>query len=71
MGHCSGGSGLYNFDTIEVLEKWREEGIAPDQITGSNPQSGLTRPLCPFPQYAEYDGSGDLKDAANWSCTEP
>jgi len=71
MGHCSGGDGPYAFDAIETLEKWREENIAPDQIMGSNPQSGLTRPLCPFPQYAEYDGSGDLKDAANWKCTEP
>ncbi len=71
MGHCSGGDGPYSFDAIEALEKWREEGIAPDQIAGSNPQSGLTRPLCPFPQYADYDGSGDLKDAANWKCREP
>lgn len=71
MGHCSGGDGPYSFDTIEVLEKWREEDIAPDQIMGSNPQSGLTRPLCPYPQYAEYDGSGNLKDASNWKCREP
>ena len=34
MGHCSGGDGPYSFDSIEVLEKWREEGIAPDQIMG-------------------------------------
>ena len=71
MGHCSGGEGPYAFDTIGTLEKWREENIAPSQIMGSNPQSGLTRPLCPFPQYAEYDGSGSLADASNWSCKEP
>jgi feruloyl esterase len=71
MGHCSGGDGPHSFDAIEALEQWREEDIAPDQIMGSNPQSGLARPLCPFPQYAEYDGTGDLKDASNWKCTEP
>jgi feruloyl esterase len=71
MGHCGGGSGPYNFDAIEALEKWREDDIAPDQIMGSNPQSGLTRPLCPYPQYAAYDGTGDLKDAANWKCSKP
>jgi feruloyl esterase len=71
MGHCSGGSGPYSFDAIEALEKWREDDIAPAQIMGSNPQSGLTRPLCPYPQYAAYDGTGDLKDAANWKCSEP
>jgi len=71
MGHCSGGDGPYSFDTLGTLEKWREENTPPDQIMGSNPQSGLTRPLCPFPQYAEYDGTGDLKDAENWKCREP
>jgi feruloyl esterase len=71
MGHCGGGNGPNTFDSISALEKWREENIAPPQIMGMNPQSGLTRPLCPYPQYAAYDGSGDLKDAANWKCTEP
>jgi feruloyl esterase len=71
MGHCSGGNGPYSFDTLEALEKWREEDIAPEQIMGANPQSGLSRPLCPHPQYAAYDGTGDLKDAANWKCQTP
>ncbi len=71
MGHCSGGSGPYSFDTLGALEKWREEGIAPDQIMGMNPKSGLRRPLCPFPEYAAYDGTGDLADAANWRCVTP
>jgi len=37
----------------------------------ANNQSGLVRPICPYPQYAEYDGSGNLHDASNWACTEP
>ena len=71
MGHCRGGAGPFSFDTIGTLEQWREQGKAPAQIMGTNPQSGLARPLCPFPQYAKYDGTGDLKDAANWACTAP
>ena len=43
----------------------------PAQITAFNPQSGLSRPLCPYPQYAKYKGTGNLKDAANWSCVAP
>jgi feruloyl esterase len=39
-------------------------------MMGSNPQSGLTRPLCAYPQYAKYKGSGDVKDAKNWACTQ-
>jgi hypothetical protein len=33
--------------------------------------NGFTRPLCPYPQYAEYKGTGDLKDAGNWACKAP
>lgn len=67
MAHCGGGPGVNTFDSIGTLEKWVEKGVAPDQMMGTGAQ-GLTRPLCPYPQYAEYKGSGDLKDAANWAC---
>jgi len=67
MAHCGGGPGVNTFDSIGTLEKWVEKGAAPDQMMGTGAQ-GLTRPLCPYPQYAEYKGSGDLKDAANWAC---
>ncbi len=71
MGHCGGGPGVNTFDSIGVLEKWVEKGIAPDTIMGRNNAGTLTRPLCPYPQAAEYKGSGNLKDAANWECKAP
>jgi len=71
MGHCSGGPGVNTFDSIGTLENWVEKGIAPDTMMGRNNAGTLTRPLCPYPQAAEYKGSGDLKDAANWACTAP
>jgi feruloyl esterase len=67
MAHCGGGPGVNTFDSIGTLEKWVEKSVAPDQMMGTGAQ-GLTRPLCPYPQYAEYTGNGDLKDAANWAC---
>ena len=70
MGHCGGGPGVNTFDSIGTLEKWVEQGVAPDTMLGTGAQ-GLSRPLCPYPQFAEYDGSGDLKDARNWACTVP
>jgi feruloyl esterase len=70
MGHCGGGPGVNTFDSIGTLEKWVEKGTAPDQMMGTGAQ-GLRRPLCPYPQYAEYKGSGDLKDGANWACKAP
>ena len=70
MAHCGGGSGVNTFDSIGTLEKWVEKGVPPEQMMGRGAQ-GLTRPLCAYPQYAEYKGTGDLKDAANWACTAP
>ena len=70
MGHCRGGPGVNTFDSIGALEKWVEKGIAPDTMLGTGAQ-GLTRPLCQYPQYAEYKGKGDLKDASNWACKAP
>lgn len=68
MGHCRGGDGPHDFDSLTVLEQWRETGAAPDQIMARNPDSGLSRPLCAHPAASRYDGSGDIADSANWSC---
>ena len=69
MGHCRGGPGVDTFDTLAALEQWRERDVAPDEMAATGSVSGLSRPVCAYPAYAQYDGSGDLKDAANWSCT--
>jgi feruloyl esterase len=70
MAHCGGGPGVNTFDQIGTLEKWVEKGQAPETILGTGAQ-GMTRPLCPYPQFAEYKGTGDLKDGANWACKAP
>ena len=71
MGHCGGGPGLSGgFDSTKALEQWVEQGVAPALLEGRG-ANGFTRPLCPYPQAAEYNGSGDLKDARNWSCKGP
>ena len=61
---------MNTFDSIGTIEKWVEKGIAPDQMMGTG-ANGLTRPLCRYPQFAEYKGTGELKDAANWVCKAP
>ena len=60
---------------IKALEAWVERGKAPAQIiatkyTNDNPtQPALfSRPLCPYPAVAKWNGTGDVSDAANWSC---
>ena len=71
MGHCRGGPGVDTFDSLGALEQWREKDKAPPEIMAKNRETGMARPLCPYPQAAEYKGSGDLKDAANWRCAVP
>jgi feruloyl esterase len=74
MAHCGGGEGTSNFDMLSALEQWVEKGKAPDSIPASrvaNGQVNRTRPLCPYPQVAQYKGSGSIEDAANFSCKMP
>ena len=71
MGHCRGGPGPDQFDALSALEAWVEDGVAPDQIVASKVEDGevvRTRPLCPFPQTAQWTGSGSTDDAANFVC---
>jgi tannase/feruloyl esterase len=71
MQHCGGGPGPNTFDSLTALEQWREKGLAPAAMLGTNRESGLKRPICAYPEYAKYKGTGDLKDSANWVCTKP
>jgi feruloyl esterase len=71
MGHCSGGEGPNEFDTLTAMERWVEQGTPPAQIVASHRAGGRvdrTRPLCPYPQVARYSGSGSSDEAANFSC---
>ncbi|GAA0769632.1 tannase/feruloyl esterase family alpha/beta hydrolase [Ideonella azotifigens] len=84
MNHCSGGPATDQFDMLSQLVAWVEQGQAPGAITatarGPGNAGGVnadvpatwsatrTRPLCPSPQVARYQGSGSLDDAANFSC---
>lgn len=94
MNHCAGGAGAVNFgqsgvvpvsldpehDAVLALQRWVEEGIAPDAFVATtdppplhamenpvNPES-FTRLLCPFPEVARYKGTGDPNSAANFVC---
>jgi feruloyl esterase len=71
MAHCRGGDGPDTFDSIGTLEQWREKSTTPTQMMGFNQRSGLTRPICSYPQYAKYKGNGNIKDASNWACAAP
>jgi feruloyl esterase len=66
MAHCGGGSGHSIVDWLTPLVNWVEGGVEPVAIVGSRGAS--SRPHCPYPQEAVYDGRGDLDDAASFAC---
>jgi feruloyl esterase len=74
MWHCQGGPGATNFDMVEPLDKWADKGIAPNKVIASHVTNGAvdrTRPLCPYPQEAQWKGTGSTDDAANFVCALP
>ncbi len=90
MQHCAGGPGPNAFgqtagklgdpehDVKKAVERWVEQGVAPEKIIAAKHKSDVnlssevirTRPLCPFPQVAHYKGSGSTDDAANFTCSK-
>ena len=84
MGHCSGGPATDQFDPLSALVAWVEQGSAPERLIAAARGPGnaaaanadlpagwaanRTRPLCPYPSVARYNGSGSLEDAASFSC---
>jgi feruloyl esterase len=95
MNHCLGGGGAVNFgqsivvpvsldpehDAILALQRWVEQGVAPDMLIATTDQplathaaenptqpAAFTRPLCPYPEEAQYKGVGDPTNAANFVC---
>ncbi|TDR89730.1 tannase/feruloyl esterase family alpha/beta hydrolase [Enterovirga rhinocerotis] len=79
MDHCGigqDGPGIADtgIDPLTALERWVEQGQAPDQIEMRKVAGGRTlwaRPVCAYPQVAKYKGSGDAKDPANFACAAP
>ena len=74
MGHCGGGNGPNAFDPITALEQSVEHGRAPQSILATHSTNGKvdrTRPLCPFPQVAKYNGTGSIEEAASFTCRLP
>ena len=74
VAHCGGGIGPDRIDAVTAVIDWVEKGTAPDSLLASKVTDGTvvrTRPLCPHPQVARYDGSGSIDEAANFSCVAP
>lgn len=73
-----------DFDAFDAMVRWVEKDEAPDKIIYAHRESGgmaagmgspgkiyRKRPVCAYPQVSRYKGSGDINDAANFSCVDP
>jgi feruloyl esterase len=63
-----------DFDSWTTLQDWVEKGVAPESIILAQRDKGKvyrTRPACAFPKVPKYKGSGDIDDAANFTCVAP
>ena len=81
MQHCGSGPGATAIggnvapfepdrNILSALEQWVEKGVAPSTIVASKPGSAMTRPLCPYPQSARFEG-GDPNVASSFACVKP
>jgi hypothetical protein len=70
VAHCAGGAGPQPQNLFGALVSWVENGVAPDSILSQigTTTPTRTRPLCPYPKTAIYNGSGSTDDAANFHC---
>ena len=85
MNHCSGGPATDTFPVFSAVVDWVEKGKAPDRLIASskpgNPDtagwtlpagvSSRVRPLCPYPQYAQYIGTTGSAPAALLEQNDP
>lgn len=87
VDHCSNafagvrigvGQGADSVDLVGPMFDWIEKGVKPSSkkivATDSLAAPGfktMQRPLCKYPQYAKYNGSGDVNVESSFTCTEP
>ncbi|UCB54128.1 MAG: tannase/feruloyl esterase family alpha/beta hydrolase [Thiotrichales bacterium] len=72
MDHCLGGPGPSFVNWLDEIDRWVDTGQAPDQLTAywvdEQMQPDGSRPVCAYPKYLKYNGSGDTRDASSFSC---
>jgi feruloyl esterase len=68
--HGAGGN-LNEVDWLSAIIAWVENATPPDQLTYAFTVGTTQRnlPVCEFPKYPRYNGSGDVNAAASFTCT--
>lgn len=65
-------SSVFNaaWDSLTTLENWVEKGTTPPNqvVADTAGVPGRTRPLCDFPGFPRYKGTGDVNVATSFTC---
>ena len=72
LGHAASSTFNPAWDSLTALENWAEKGAAPEPPGRDRHRrrAGRTRPLCDYPKWAAYNGTGDVNLAASFTCVE-
>jgi Tannase and feruloyl esterase len=72
LGHAVSATFNATWDSLTTLEQWSEKGVSPSgQVTTDTAGvPGRTRPLCDYPKWPQYKGSGDVNSAASFACVD-
>jgi pimeloyl-ACP methyl ester carboxylesterase len=60
-----------SWDWLSALDNWVENGKAPANLVAVDtamPTAGRSRPLCEYPAWPKYKGSGDVNAAGSFVC---
>lgn len=76
VGHNLDGAGTdpLSIDLLTALDNWVEKQTAPDKLVATKFAEGsktpvLQRPVCEFPQFPRYNGTGDPAKAESFTCS--
>jgi hypothetical protein len=76
VGHCRGGPGPDRVDLLRALSTWVELGTPPSQQHLAHEKYDgdgkviNARPMCKYPAYPRYKGTGDVTAANSFVCYE-
>jgi len=73
VAHCAGGDGPNPVGLLDQVVDWVENGNAPERVLAVKTLADGTersRPLCPYPMTAAWDGVGDTDDASSFICVD-
>lgn len=70
-GHAVSSVFNASWDSLTTLENWVENGVTPPPQTVADTAGvpGRTRPLCEYPTFPRYNGSGDVNAASSFTCS--